>query len=43
MSKTVLIPSDLHKKLKIEAINQEKQLKDLVAEILSNYLEAKNR
>ena len=43
MPKNVSIPNDLHKKLKIEAINQEKQLKDLVAEILSNYLESINQ
>ncbi|MHA2296185.1 MAG: hypothetical protein ACXAEU_15675 [Candidatus Hodarchaeales archaeon] len=33
------IPKELHKKLKIEAVKQEKQLKVLLAEILTEYFE----
>jgi plasmid stability protein len=41
--KTVNIEDDLHRKLKIEAARSEKEIKDVVAEALKEYLTRKNK
>lgn len=39
MSKTTLrLPKDLHKKLKIRAIQQEREMQEVVAEAIEEYL-----
>lgn len=37
--KTIHIPTELHKRLKIKAINEEMNLRELVIEILENSIE----
>ena len=41
-TRTVHLPIELHTKLKLEAINQDVRLRDLIIEVLQKYLDECN-
>lgn len=44
MTKTTLrIPKDLHRKLKIRAVEQDREMSELAAEAIEQYLEGSSR